>query len=128
WVQTLNKFYKSSPALYEKAFEPEGFEWVDYQDRDSSILSFLRKGKDAKKPLLVVCNFTPAVRTPYKVGVPLGGKWKEVLNSDATTFSGSGIVHDKTLTATKQKEKWQGRDYALELRLAPLAIMVFEKL
>ncbi len=127
WVQRLNEYYKSQPALYEKAFDPEGFEWIDYQDRESSVISFLRKGKKTKKPVLVVCHFTPAIRESYKIGVPVGGKWKEVLNSDATEFSGSGIVHEKPLTAKKQKKKWHGKNYALELRLAPLAIMVFEK-
>jgi 1,4-alpha-glucan branching enzyme len=127
WVRALNVFYKSTPTLYEKAFRPDGFEWVDYQDRDSSVIAFLRKGNNAKKPLLVVCNFTPQVREPYQIGVPLGGKWKEVLNSDDIKFSGSGMVHDTILTAKKLKEKWHGQNYVLELRLAPLGIMIFEK-
>ncbi|MFK7807154.1 MAG: 1,4-alpha-glucan branching protein GlgB [Saprospiraceae bacterium] len=127
WIQKLNEYYKSTSAIYEKAFDYEGFEWIDHQDHNNNIISFLRKGKNTKKPVLVVCNFSPKVQENYKIGVPIGGKWKQVLNSDATEFSGSGVTNNNTLTAKKQKEPWHGKKQALELKLAPLAVMVFEK-
>ena len=125
WVKKLNHFYTSEKALYEYAFEPEGFEWVDYGDHQNSVIVFLRKGKAKSSKLMVVCNFTPVVRENYKIGVPFGGKWEEVLNSDDEKFGGSGVKNQGEMVAIK--EKFHGRDHSLCLRLAPLAVMVFKK-
>ncbi|MEO0340577.1 MAG: 1,4-alpha-glucan branching protein GlgB, partial [Bacteroidota bacterium] len=88
WVKALNKYYNGSKALYEKQFSNDGFEWVDHGDADNSFLSYIRKGEDDEKPVVVICNFTPVSKWPYRLGVPFGGTWKEVLNSDAKEFGG----------------------------------------
>lgn len=123
WVQTLNRFYTSNPVLYRKQFSHEGFEWIDHQDYLNSVLVFLRKGNEDEAPLLVALNFTPVVRKDYKVGVPAGGQWKEILNSDAAEFGGSGQFSNGTLKAVKETQ--HGRPHSLTLTLPPLASVVF---
>jgi alpha-1,4-glucan:alpha-1,4-glucan 6-glycosyltransferase len=83
WVRDLNKTYRAEPALHEKDCEPDGFEWIDADDADNSILAFLRKGSDPEDPVLCVLNFTPVPRESRRVGVPFPGEWREILNSDA---------------------------------------------
>lgn len=90
WVQDLNLSYKKEPALYEVDFSNDGFEWVDFHDAESSIIGFLRKAKGDGDIILVAANFTPVPRLNYRLGVPRGGFWKEVLNSDAKIYGGSG--------------------------------------
>ncbi|MEL6924341.1 MAG: 1,4-alpha-glucan branching protein GlgB [Bacteroidota bacterium] len=124
WMKSLNHFYSKSKALYELAFKPEGFEWVDYGDHENSIIVFLRKGSGRTKPLLVVCNFTPGVKDNYQVGVPHGGKWTEVLNSDLSEYGGSGVCNKDVLQAAKIP--YHGREHSLYLRVAPLSVMVFQ--
>jgi 1,4-alpha-glucan branching enzyme len=90
WVADLNRFYRNEPALYELDFAAEGFQWVDGSDATNSVIAFLRKPRGGGPAVLVVCNFTPIPRTNYMVGVPTAGLWKEILNSDATIYGGSG--------------------------------------
>src|SRR5207253_1231407 len=90
WVEDLNKFYSSQPALHELDFEPAGFEWIDSHDSGSSVLSFIRQGKSTQDILLMIFNFTPVLREEYRVGAPRAGFWKEVLNGDAPIYGGSG--------------------------------------
>ena len=125
WVKALNHFYRSSPALVEKQFSPEGFQWIDHGDYQNSSLSYLRYGNDQEKPLAIICNFTPVVRENYKVGLPLAGTWKEVLNSDGAAYGGSGAVQNKGALKTTQ-ETWHGRPYNVSLNLPPLGIVVLE--
>ncbi len=124
WVQDLNKFLKNEPALYEFDFEMEGFEWVDISDWEKSIISFLRKGKTIRDVLLVVCNFTPVVRENYRIGVPFGGFWKEVLNSDSSFYGGSNKGNSGGIEADPVPS--HGRSYSLLLTLPPLGIVVFK--
>lgn len=91
YTSKLNELYKSHPALFENDFEESGFEWVDINDKDNGVISFLRKGKTAQDTMLVVCNLTPVHRSDYRVGVPFHCKWEEVLNSDAHEFGGSNV-------------------------------------
>ncbi|MCB0593788.1 MAG: alpha amylase C-terminal domain-containing protein, partial [Phaeodactylibacter sp.] len=125
WVKDLNQYYRTSPALVEKQFSPEGFQWIDHGDYQNSSLSYLRYGNDQEKPIAVICNFTPVVRENYKVGVPLAGVWKEVLNSDGEEYGGSGTVQNKGALKTTQ-ETWHGRPYNVSLNLPPLSIVVLE--
>ncbi len=125
WIKDLNEFYTAQPALYEKQFSSEGFQWIDYSDETNSVIVFLRKGTGATKPVLVVCNFTPVVRENYKIGVPAAGEWKEVLNSDNTKYGGSNVLNDKAVKTSKIN--WQGQEHAIFATLAPLSIMVFEQ-
>lgn len=125
WYKVLNHFYQQCPALYEKQFDQDGFEWIDLGDHQNSVLSYIRKGTDEEKPLIVVCNFTPVVRENYKVGVPFKGTYKEVLNSNDTAFGGSG---DHTGNKVKsQQETWHGRPHYLEFTIPPLSVVVLEK-
>jgi 1,4-alpha-glucan branching enzyme len=121
WVHDLNAFYRATAALYQLDFSPSGFEWIDCDDSDTSVLTFLRQDGSGNS-VLVACNFTPVLRTKYRVGVPRGGRWRERLNSDAHAYGGSGqgnlgAVHASPLSA-------HGRSYSLELRLPPLAVVV----
>jgi 1,4-alpha-glucan branching enzyme len=126
WVRDLNNFYKSEPALYELDFDNGGFEWIDLNDAEKSVISFLRRAKSSNKLLAVVCNFTPIPRYNYRVGVPLGGYWKEVLNSDAKEYGGSG--HGNTGGVEASPASFYGKfDYSLSITLPPLAVLVFER-
>ncbi len=89
-MRDLNTLYRGSRAFYELDFDPSGFEWIDCNDTQRSVISFLRRGRDSRDVLLFVCNFTPVPRHNYRVGAPSGGYWKEVLNSDAPLYGGSG--------------------------------------
>ncbi|MCO6487492.1 MAG: 1,4-alpha-glucan branching protein GlgB [Phaeodactylibacter sp.] len=125
WIKELNQYYRNAPALVEKQFSPEGFQWIDHGDYQNSSLSYLRYGNDKEKPVAVICNFTPVVRENYKVGLPLAGTWKEVLNSDREEYGGSGAVQNKGALKTVQ-ETWHGRPYNVSLNLPPLGIVVLE--
>src|SRR5699024_6575827 len=90
YMKTLLAFYKSHPALYERDFVPEGFEWINFTEWEKNIVSFLRKTRKSEEMLLVVCNFSDVTYEDYQVGVPYAGKYKEVFNSDAKNFGGEG--------------------------------------
>ena len=120
----LNKLYRDTPALYEQQFSPEGFQWIDHGDHKNSVVVYLRKGLKKSKPVVVVCNLTPIVHESYKVGVPKGKKWKEILNTDATQYGGSGKLNRDELIPVK--EKWHGQEQHLVVDLAPLAVMILK--
>jgi len=125
WVQDLNRFYKREPAMHELDFEPDGFEWVDFNDWEQNVIAFLRKGKSKKDIVLAVCNFTPVPRRNYMVGVPVGGFWREILNSDAKEYGGSGHGNFGSVEATPVP--FQGRNRSLSLTLPPLGILIFKR-
>ncbi|MBI4545690.1 MAG: 1,4-alpha-glucan branching protein GlgB [Gemmatimonadetes bacterium] len=118
WVQDLNRLYRAEPALFEAEFEPAGFEWVDANDSENNVLSFLRKARSPGAVVLVVCNFTPAPHFNYRVGVPQGGYWLELLNSDAQHYGGSG--HGNLGGVEASPVGAHGRPYSLNLTLPPL--------
>lgn len=124
WVRDLNRFYRSEPALYERDFSIDGFEWIDFRDSENSIISFIRKGKNSDNLILVVCNFTPIPRYNYRVGVPRGGFWKEVLNSDARIYGGGGHGNLGGIEATPIPS--YRRYYSLSLILPPLSVLFFK--
>jgi 1,4-alpha-glucan branching enzyme len=124
-VQDLNHLYRTEPALYELDFDPAGFEWIDCDDSDSSVVSLMRRGQSTGDLFLVVLNFTPVVRFPYRAGVPRGGFWTEVLNSDAEIYGGSGQGNLGGLEA--RSIPCHGRPFSLELNLPPLAAVFFKK-
>ena len=125
WVKALNKYYKEQKALFEKQFSNEGFAWIDHGDADNSYLSYIRKGEDEDKPIVIICNFTPLNKWPYRLGVPKGGVWKEVINSDASEFGGSGQHRNDTHLAVE--EEWSNQPFYIEIGLSPLSIMIFER-
>ena len=122
-VKELNRIYKTYPALYEKQFSPEGFHWIDYGDAENSVLSYIRKGHDAKNDLIVVCNFTPVPRENYRIGVPKSKTFKEVFNSDDTSYGGSGIKN-KALKATKTAA--HGYKQSVTLTIPPLGVVILQ--
>lgn len=123
WVKALNKVYVDKPAFWRKAFHPEGYEWVSGGDSENSVLAYIRHGEEDDPMLLVICHFNINYIPVYTVGVPKGGVWKEVLNSDAKEFGGSGKVNGN-LKAEKKPE--HGKEYSLTFQLPPLSVMVFE--
>jgi 1,4-alpha-glucan branching enzyme len=118
-VADLNRVYREQPALYEREFDPATFEWVDANDGDSSVLSFLRRGHH--DVILVVGNFTPVLRETHRVGVPEGGWWRELLNSDAAIYGGSNQGNGGGVMA--EDVRHHGRPFSLKLRLPPLGIL-----
>jgi len=118
-VSDLNRAYREHRAMHEQDCESPGFEWIEREDRDASALSFIRKGRSTGEVILVVCNFTPVVRAGYKVGVPRGGYWQELVNTDAAEYGGSGVGNMGGVEA--RPEPWQGREFSLNLVLPPLA-------
>ena len=125
WVEALNRLYRSDRALHELDNDPAGFEWVDCNDGAASVLSFLRKGSAPGDVILVVCNFTPVPRLGYKVGVPSGGYWRELVNSDAKEYGGSGMGNFGGVTA--EAASAHGRPYSLTLTLPPLAAVFLKR-
>ena len=124
WVRDLNRMLRREPALHEFDSDPAGFEWVDCNDAPMSVISLLRKGKAPKDVMLVACNFTPVPRERYRVGVPFGGLWREVLNSDANYYAGSGVGNSGGVMAESIQQ--HGRPFSLELTLPPLAAVFFK--
>ena len=123
WVTDLNRLYKNQPALHEGDCYNDGFEWVDCSDSASSIMSFLRKAQNGES-ILVICNFTPVARGGYRVGVPHGGLWKELLNSDADIYWGGG--QGNMGGAHADPHGWHGRPFSLHLNIPPLGVLFFK--
>ena len=123
-IKDLNKLYKSEPALYEKQFTGEGFEWIDYNDSENSVLVYIRKGNDSENDLVIACNMTPVPRENYKMGVPRKGKLKEVFNSDLKKYFGSGAYKNKMQDT--QDNPWQFRDNSIEIDIPPLGMVAFK--
>ncbi len=121
----LNRIYTTQPALYERDFDLPGFEWIDCNDREHSILAFLRRAKDGSDFVIVVCNFTPVVREGYPIGVPVGGQYREILNSDAREYGGSGVGNGGKVRAVAPGA--HGRPYALSLTLPPLGVLLLRR-
>jgi 1,4-alpha-glucan branching enzyme len=124
WVEDLNRLYRDQPALHQLDFEPAGFEWIDGSDSKQGVISFLRKGRSPGDTVLVICSFTPMTRLNYRVGVPCGGFWKELLNGDAGIYGGSGQGNLGGREA--QTVPWHGRPYSLEMTVPPLAVLFFK--
>jgi 1,4-alpha-glucan branching enzyme len=123
WVADLNRAYAGEPSLHVKDFSPEGFRWVQRGDWEASVLSFLRQAPGSA-PVLVVCNFTPVPRRNYRIGVPQGGRWREILNSDAEYYGGSGAGNYGGADA--QPMPYEEYSQSLTLTLPPLAMLVFK--
>jgi 1,4-alpha-glucan branching enzyme len=123
WIADLNRFYRASPSLHEIDFEPRGYEWIVADDRDTSVIAFVRHGGRGEL-VLVVCNFTPVPRTNYAMGVPVPGFWREVLNSDSTWYGGSGMGNLGGVRTTPTPA--HGRFQSLTLTLPPLSTCCLE--
>jgi 1,4-alpha-glucan branching enzyme len=124
WVADLNRLYRNEPAMYELDCDSAGFEWVAPDDHLQNVLSFIRRRRDGSGSMLIVCNFSPLPRAGYRVGVPVGGRWIERLNSDAETYGGSGIGNLGVVVA--DDVPLHGRDWSLDLTLPPLSVVFFQ--
>lgn len=125
-VSDINKLYSSQPALHEKQFDADGFEWIDYNDSENSVLAYVRKGENEKDDVLIICNMTPIPRESYRIGVPKKGRYKLVFNSDDTKYVGSGFPVKKQYTS--EAIVWQNRKDSLELNLPPLGMIALKKI
>ena len=123
-IADLNRLYRSRAALHRTDFEDRGFSWVDCEDQEASVVSFLRNGLEEGESLLVVCHFTPVVREGYRLGVPRPGSWKELLNSDSEHYGGSNVGNAGAVEA--EPVPFHGQPCSIQLKLPPLAALVFE--
>jgi 1,4-alpha-glucan branching enzyme len=123
-ITSLNTLYKTEPALHQKQFSSDGFEWINYSDHQNAVMSFIRKGNNSKDDLVVVCNFTPVVRLDYRIGIPKKGRLVEIFNSDSESFGGSGVlnVHELNIQAIP----YDGKDYSIAINLPPLSVTVYK--
>lgn len=122
-IKDLNQFYKEYPALYEKQFSTEGFQWIDYGDHENSVLTYIRKGHDTKNDLIIACNFTPVPRENYRIGIPKSGKLKEIFNSDHKKYGGSGMLNTSIKTT---KTAWHGYEKSVEITIPPLGVVIMQ--
>ena len=124
-IADLNRLYRETPALHEIDFHPSGFEWISANDSDNSVIAFVRRGNDPSRAMLCVCNFTPVVRSGYRIGVPAAGIYRERLNTDSEYYGGSnvgtpyGAVEAEAITQ-------HGKDWSIALTLPPLATVFLE--
>src|SRR5674536_335460 len=113
-------YKRQHPALWERDFDWTGFRWLDPNDTEHSVLSFLRHNAAHNHPLACVANLTPVVRHGYQIGLPQGGRWTEVLNTDAPDFAGSGLRNE---SIEADPVPWQDQDHSARLTLPPLAVL-----
>jgi 1,4-alpha-glucan branching enzyme len=123
-IKDLNHLYKTEPACYELSFSDKGFEWIDYSDRENSVMAFMRKGEKREDALIVICNFTPEARQLYRIGVPFRGNWNEIFNSDDPDYGGSGVLNHGLLHTTPVK--YHNKDYSVSVTLPPLGISILK--
>jgi 1,4-alpha-glucan branching enzyme len=123
WMSDLNRVYREQPALHARDFQQDGFRWVQRGDWEQSALSFLRLGAEGTPPVLAVCNFTPVPRFNYRLGVPRAGYWRELLNSDAQIYGGSGLGNQGGADAAPMP--YEDFSHSLTLTLPPLAVVFF---
>jgi 1,4-alpha-glucan branching enzyme len=122
-VRDLNALYRRTPALYEVDFDASGFEWINWDDRDNSVLSWIRRDKSGGY-VICVTNFTPVVRYDYQVGVPEQGRFIEIMNTDSERYAGSGVGND---VLTTSDDASHGRPHSLRVTIPPLATLILQR-
>ena len=123
YIETLNRVYKKYPAFYELDFDLGGFEWIDFYDWESSIVSFIRRGRNPDNIIVVAANFTPVPRYDYRIGVPIHTDWIEILNSDSEIYGGSNMGNEGGFYS--DEVPWQDMNYSLNLTIPPLSLIIF---
>ena len=123
YVKALWNFYKEQPALFELDYDTEGFEWINHMDSEKNMLTFIRKTKKKEELLLVVCNFSPLVYEKYQMGVPYPGKYKEIFNSDAVEFGGTGVKNARVKSS--KRAEYDERKNSVVIDVAPLSVQIF---
>jgi 1,4-alpha-glucan branching enzyme len=124
WVKDANHLYQREKALWERDLDWEGFQWIDANDADNCIFTYLRFAKDKADCLVIACNFTPVVRSGYRIGVPAPGYYAELLNSDAAVYGGSNVGNGGGVQS--EAVAWREWGHSVALTLPPLAIVVFK--
>jgi 1,4-alpha-glucan branching enzyme len=119
-VRDLNRIYREQPALWEVDFEPSGFRWLEADDASWNVLVFARFSADGSRPLVCAGNFSPAPRRAYRIGLPCGGRWVEVLNTDAAGYGGSNVLNG---SVEAEQTPWHDQPYSAELTLPPLGVV-----
>ena len=122
-IKDLNALLKKEPALYEADFDWKGFEWIDFNDADNSILSFVRRAHNPAEYLVTILNFTPNVHTEYKVGVPELGEYITIFNSDSEFYGGSNVGNEILIA---QEGEWQNQPAYITLTIPPLAGIILK--
>ncbi len=123
-IRDLNKLYRNEAALSDKQFSAEGFEWIDHNDSENSVISYIRRANDPKDDMVIVCNMTPVPRESYRVGLPKAGKIREVFNSDLKKFNGTGQY--KNSSRETEKKSWNFRKNSVEITIPPLGMVAFK--
>ncbi|MCH2194307.1 1,4-alpha-glucan branching protein GlgB [Kordia sp.] len=123
-IKDLNALYKVEPALHEKQFTADGFEWIDYNDTENSVLIYMRKGKKPENDLIIACNMTPIPRENYRIGLPRKGILQEIFNSDLQQYAGTNdFVNTKV---TSDQLDWQFRNHSTEIKIPPLGMVILK--
>ncbi len=125
-LKTLNKLYQDEPALHKNDVEPEGFEWIDENDYEANVVSFVRKGSKRDKPIIVICNFSDKIHEGYPIGVPSRGVYEEIFNSQSAEFDGWDITNDTPIKS--QAKVHHGRKNMLHVTLPPLSVIYLKKM
>jgi 1,4-alpha-glucan branching enzyme len=120
-VGDLNRAYRGEPALWQLDHDPAGFAWLELGDAQANVIAFSRSSQDGERVLVCVCNLSPVPRSGYRVGLPRAGSWREVLNTDAEAYGGSGIGNGGAVAA--EPVAWHGQDHSAELQLPPLGVI-----
>jgi 1,4-alpha-glucan branching enzyme len=120
-VRDLNVRYRDEPALWEVDFEPEGFRWLEANDAEANVVAFARFAAEARRVVVCVCNLSPVPRPGYRIGLPRGGSWRELLNTDDERYGGGGICNRERIEA--EPTPWHDQQYSAELTLPPLAVV-----
>ena len=123
YVRTLNKLYLEHPALYEMDYDPEGFEWINCSYQNESMVMFVRKSKKAGETLLFICNFDNMEHEKFRVGVPFEGRYKEIFNTDAKEFGGSGKVNGRVKSS--KKIEWDEKEDSIEVNIPPMSVSIY---
>lgn len=125
-IAKLNALYTGEVALFDIESSWEGFDWIDFQDSESSVVSFLRKGRDAEEQIVCVLNLTPTPRNGYRIGIPQCGNWEVILNTDADVYGGSDSGPAEASVFDAHHLPWHGKDYSLQLDLPPLSVLMLK--
>ena len=123
YMKDLNHFYLSESPFWQQDYDPHGFTWIECDDAESSVVSFIRRSQD--KELYFICNFTPETYEDFRIGVPFAGTYKEVFNSDAEKYGGSGVVNKKA--AVSEKKPWNHYQNSIRVKVPPLGMVVLER-
>ena len=124
FIKELNTFYKTEPALYQKQFSSDGFEWIDYGDSEHSVIVFMRKGNKPKDNIIVACNMTPVPLNNYRIGLPKKGQLIEVFNSDKKQYFGTGDFQNNPIVS--QLKLWHSRKNSVEITIPPLGMIALK--